>query len=66
LDDRKYKGTKIEWDIDECAQPYAPVAPKPRREVPQTNRAPNGANRFQLLNIDGDEDEDELSSSFQI
>ncbi|KAK0646128.1 hypothetical protein B0T16DRAFT_412697 [Cercophora newfieldiana] len=61
----KYKGTKIEWDVDECAQPYAPVAPKPRREVSQPKKAPAAANRFQLLNIDSDDDEDEITSTFQ-
>jgi hypothetical protein len=63
---RKYKGTKIEWDVDECAQPYAPVAPKPRREVSQPKKVPVAANRFQLLNIDDDDDdEDEITSTFQ-
>jgi hypothetical protein len=62
---RKYKGTKIEWDVDECAQPYAPVAPKPKREVSQPKKVPAATNRFQLLNIDDDDDEDEITSTFQ-
>ncbi|KAK0637282.1 hypothetical protein B0T17DRAFT_485012, partial [Bombardia bombarda] len=59
----KYKGTKIEWGVDECAQPY--VLPPPRKEVPlpkKTTSAP--ANRFHLLNID-DEEEDEIATTFQ-
>ncbi|KAK0623263.1 hypothetical protein B0T14DRAFT_515738 [Immersiella caudata] len=59
----KYKGTKIEWDVDECAQPYAPVPPKPKREASQPKKTPAAANRFQLLNID-DDDEDEITSTF--
>ena len=55
--DSKYKGTKIEWDVDECAQPFVVPPPKARREAPQPKKAPI-ANRFQLLNLD-DEDEDE-------
>jgi hypothetical protein len=60
----KYKGTKIDWDLDECAQPYAPVAPRPKREVPPPKKAPAAANRFQLLNLD-DDDDDEVKSTFQ-
>lgn len=62
---RKYKGTKIDWDVDECAQPYAPLLPKPRREVSQPKKVSTAAaNRFQLLNID-DDDDDEIASTFQ-
>ncbi|KAK3313792.1 hypothetical protein B0H66DRAFT_361333 [Apodospora peruviana] len=64
----KYKGTKIEWDIDECAQPYTTQQlAKPRKEMPPPKKALSAAtNRFQLLNIDDDDDkEDEISSTFQ-
>ena len=60
----KYKGTKIEWDVDECAQPYVLAPPKPRREAPQPKKAAAVANRFQLLNMDDNEEEDK-SSAFQ-
>ncbi|KAK3357209.1 hypothetical protein B0T25DRAFT_566516 [Lasiosphaeria hispida] len=60
----KYKGTKIEWDVDECAQPYAPaLAVKPRKEAPAPKKAPI-TNRFQLLNLD-DQSEDEIAAPFQ-
>ena len=57
--DSKYKGTKIEWDVDECAQPFVVPAPKARREAPPPKKA-SIANRFQLLNMDDEEDEDEV------
>lgn len=47
----KYKGCKIEWDIDECAVPIPVLKPRP---VQQENSAPKPkANRFALLNMDG-------------
>lgn len=56
---RKYKGSKIDWDVDECDQPYALTAqPKSRHQTPTNNRTNGGAmtNRFNLLNIDDDGD----------
>ncbi|KAH8686684.1 hypothetical protein BGZ61DRAFT_478928 [Ilyonectria robusta] len=53
----KYRGSRIQWAADECAQPLA-QAPIPRRssapsvKTPPTNRM---ANRFQLLELGGDE-----------
>ncbi|KAK3374987.1 hypothetical protein B0H63DRAFT_262777 [Podospora didyma] len=63
----KYKGTKIEWDVDECAQPYdmRTLQTKPRKEnLPQKKVAPTVANRFQLLHLDDDE-EDEIPTTFE-
>ncbi|KAK5653110.1 hypothetical protein OQA88_9209 [Cercophora sp. LCS_1] len=61
----KYKGAKIEWDVDECAQPYPPPTPKPRAQVSQPRRAPTSVtNRFQLLGLD-DDDEDEITATFR-
>lgn len=60
LSRRKYKGSRIEWDADECAQPIPDV----RLQKPQTQAAPTKpglnplANRFQLLDLDDDSDDD--------
>jgi hypothetical protein len=65
---RKYKGSKIEWDVDECAQPYPSVpALKARKSPPAPKKAATTmANRFQLLNMDdGDEEDDEIATAFQ-
>jgi len=65
---RKYKGTKIEWGVDECAQPYtAQQMAKSRKEAPAPKKpVATATNRFQLLNLDDDEDkEDEISPTFQ-
>lgn len=51
-----YKGSKIEWDTDECS------APLERRRQPNvisketTKKEAPLMNRFQLLNMDGDEE----------
>jgi hypothetical protein len=52
--------------VDECAQPYPTLpAPKLRKETtPPKKTMTAAANRFQLLNIDGDE-EDESPVAFQ-
>ncbi|KAG6040458.1 hypothetical protein E4U41_000498 [Claviceps citrina] len=47
----KYKGTRIEWGVDECAQPLhkIPVA-RSRQTDSKSKRAPaSGTNRFELL-----------------
>lgn len=64
---RTYKGSKIEWDEDECA------APLPKPQFRQENAAPKKkddapiANRFHLLNMDDSEsgslDDDEFDNS---
>lgn len=59
----KYKGSKIDWDVDECDQPFATTSqPKPRQQTPTNSRTNGGTmtNRFNLLNID--DDGDNLSS----
>ncbi len=65
-DHSKYKGTKVDWDVDECVQPLAPQpVVKPRKEItPPKKTATAPTNRFQLLVLDEDED-DEISSAFQ-
>jgi hypothetical protein len=65
---RKYKGSKIEWAADECAQSLERLPPpKPRKEVPPPKKTIiTMANRFHLLNLDEDDgDEDEITSSFR-
>jgi hypothetical protein len=65
-----YKGSRIEWYADECAQPLPKIQYVPKREpvsapVKKTNTM---VNRFQMLNIDGtetgseDDDEGDLTS----
>jgi len=60
---RKYRGTKIEYGPDECAQPYDIDRPTklqaPRREAPPLRKGSNMSNRFQLLNIDGEDSDEE-------
>lgn len=61
-----YKGSKIEWDNDECAAPLEKpkyqqenVAPKKKKDAPVMNR-------FQLLNMedeDGSIEDDEHDTS---
>jgi hypothetical protein len=48
----KYKGCKIEWDLDECAASIPVLRPRP---VQKENNPPKKApiNRFALLNMDG-------------
>ncbi|KAL2181977.1 uncharacterized protein P884DRAFT_12945 [Thermothelomyces heterothallicus CBS 202.75] len=54
----RYKGKKISFDVDECAQPYPQPAPKPRKEVaPPRKKLARVPNRFQLLNPDDGDDE---------
>lgn len=56
-----YKGMKIEWYSDECALPLPKQPSTPRKEnPPQPVKRPNTAvNRFQMLNMDGTEDEND-------
>lgn len=65
----KYKGCKIDWDVDECAQPFERLTQaKPRKDNPLAKKSTEKtmANRFHLLNLedDGDGDEDEISPGF--
>ncbi|ROT42776.1 hypothetical protein SODALDRAFT_319380 [Sodiomyces alkalinus F11] len=65
----KYKGSKIEWDSDECAQPIPAARPKPRTQPAPAKQGLNPlANRFQLLGLDDDsddEDEDGVALGFR-
>jgi len=53
-----YKGMKIEWYPDECAQPLPKVQHPPKKEnTPAPSKKLNPmVNRFQMLNMDGTED----------
>ena len=53
-----YKGMRIEWYPDECAQPLPKMQFAPKREnVQQLPKKPQPmVNRFQMLNMDGTED----------
>ncbi|KAK2604829.1 hypothetical protein N8I77_007727 [Diaporthe amygdali] len=53
----KYKGSKIDWDVDECDQPFAETPqPKPRQHTPIRKHGSGMANRFNLLDIEDDGD----------
>lgn len=54
-----YKGSKIEWDLDECAAPLDKPMPARRENVPSKKKDAPLMNRFQLLNMDGGEDDSE-------
>ncbi|KAF8865820.1 hypothetical protein BDZ45DRAFT_796076 [Acephala macrosclerotiorum] len=65
-----YKGSKIEWDNDECAAPLERPLQTRRENLPAKKKKKDTApvNRFQLLNMDDDEnesleDEDEIDTS---
>ena len=53
-----YKGMRIEWYADECAQPLPKIQHTPKKEnVPQPAKKLNPMiNRFEMLNMDGTED----------
>ncbi|KAH6698972.1 hypothetical protein BKA61DRAFT_621766 [Leptodontidium sp. MPI-SDFR-AT-0119] len=53
-----YKGAKIEWDSDECAGPLQRPY-QSRENLPVKKKKENAApkNRFELLNLDDDDDE---------
>ena len=53
-----YKGLKIEWYPDECAQPLPKVQHPPKKEssAPPSKKLYPMVNRFQMLNMDGTED----------
>ncbi|KAK4242397.1 hypothetical protein C8A03DRAFT_29327 [Achaetomium macrosporum] len=61
----RYKGKKITYDVDECAQPYPQPAPKIRKEVAPPKKPLTAVhNRFHLLNLD-DGEEDDIAATFQ-
>lgn len=60
LDDRKYKGSKIECDMDECSQPIPAVDKAARRAPPVQPVKPSNAgikNRFATLRLDDSDNE---------
>ncbi|KAK6210159.1 hypothetical protein QIS74_11743 [Colletotrichum tabaci] len=57
----KYKGSKVEWDVDECAQPLG-VTQAHRAQshtLPHKRTLSNMPNRFEVLKLDGNDDDDE-------
>lgn len=64
---RKYKHSKIDWDVDECCQPLErPPPAKPHKEHRSTRSSIRTAmtNRFHLLNLEDNNEEDGLSPTF--
>lgn len=57
----KYKGSKIEWDSDECAQPLEviqkPSLPKAQNTANMKKPLVHIRNRFATLRLDDDDDE---------
>ncbi|KAI1132940.1 hypothetical protein F5Y10DRAFT_229759 [Nemania abortiva] len=63
-----YKGSKIEWDIDECDQPFevvqkASTKPLPHRGPSAKSTVAGTRNRFDMLRID-DDDNNESDDKF--
>ena len=57
-----YKGMKIEWFADECCQPLPKSQYAPKKEnaaPPQPKKLASAMNRFQMLNMDGTDDDSE-------
>ncbi|KAK4176228.1 hypothetical protein QBC36DRAFT_12275 [Triangularia setosa] len=59
----KYKGRRIQFDVDECAQPYPAPAVLKAKEASQPKKQASVTNRFQLLNVDCSEDEENAPPS---
>ena len=55
-----YKGSKIEWDTDECAAPLERPLQTRKENIPPKKKDPPLMNRFQLLNLDGTDDDSEV------
>ncbi|CBF70475.1 hypothetical protein AN5962.2 [Aspergillus nidulans FGSC A4] len=53
-----YKGMKIGFYPDECAEPLTRIPAGPRRDAPASKRPASLPNRFHLLSIDVSEDEE--------
>ena len=60
-----YKGSKIEFFPDECAQPLPETHCPVRKETSKasTKKVDAMVNRFQMLNVDGTEDGSEDDTS---
>ncbi|KAF2970257.1 hypothetical protein GQX73_g3270 [Xylaria multiplex] len=55
----KYKGSKIEWDVDECDQPFEVVhKATPRPHPPAKTTVAGTRNRFDMLRLDDDDNND--------
>jgi len=63
----RYKGSRIGWDVDECAQPFDPIpVARLKKEAQPSRKLPTAmANRFHLLNLDDEDEGDEIASAFQ-
>ncbi|RWA13876.1 hypothetical protein EKO27_g1257 [Xylaria grammica] len=60
----KYKGSKIEWDVDECDQPFEVVQKTSLRPQPPAKTPVAGTrNRFDMLRLD-DDDNNESDDKF--
>ncbi|KAJ2984574.1 hypothetical protein NUW58_g5990 [Xylaria curta] len=64
----KYKGSKIEWDVDECEQPFEMVQKTLTKSLPQRvpsikTHVTNTRNRFDMLRVD-DDDNNESDDKF--
>ena len=58
-----YKGMRIEWYPDECAQPLPKTQHAPKKEnTTSAKKFSPMVNRFQMLNIDGTEDGSESAN----
>ncbi|KAL4944629.1 hypothetical protein BDV06DRAFT_220142 [Aspergillus oleicola] len=53
-----YKGMKIAFYPDECAEPLSKMPAGPKREAPASKKSAALPNRFHLLSVDGSEDEE--------
>ncbi|RDW90718.1 RNA-binding protein [Aspergillus mulundensis] len=53
-----YKGMKIAFFPDECAEPLAKIPANPKRDAPAAKKPASLPNRFHLLSVDGSEDEE--------
>ncbi|KAH8653354.1 hypothetical protein BX600DRAFT_515632 [Xylariales sp. PMI_506] len=67
-----YKGSKIEWDVDECNQPLEAInkalSVKSQRPVEIAKSAVQVTNRFATLRVDDDDNDsdDKFDTSSQI
>ncbi|KAI0389864.1 hypothetical protein F5Y17DRAFT_447144 [Xylariaceae sp. FL0594] len=60
----KYKGSRIDWDIDECDQPFDVIQKKaPQLAPPKPSPARETRNRFDTLRLD-DDDNNESDDDF--
>ncbi|KAI0448057.1 hypothetical protein F4803DRAFT_496306 [Xylaria telfairii] len=70
----KYKGSKIEWDVDECDKPFEVTQKTSTKPLPTrapTTKAPitNTRNRFDMLRLDDDdnhESDDKFDTSSEM